>query len=78
MNLVYAAAISSQGIALGDELTCRNALASGQLIRAFDLSIPAPGAYFIVLPKEKKNIVAVDAFHTWVIEEYLSPTKGSE
>lgn len=78
MNLVYATAISSHGIALGDEFTCRSALASGQLVRAFELSIPASGAYYVVLPKEKKNIVAVDAFRAWVIEEYLSPTQDSE
>lgn len=73
MNLVYAALLNSQGIALGDEFTCRHALASGQLVRVSEVSIPAPGAYYVVIPKEKTNITAVEAFRTWVIEEYLSP-----
>lgn len=77
MNLVYAAALNSQGIALGDEFTCRHALASGQLVRPLELSIPAPGAYYVVLPQEKANITAVDAFRTWIIEEYLSPKNSS-
>lgn len=73
MNLVFAAALNSQGIALGDEFTCRHALACGQLVRAFELSIPAPGAYYVVCPEGRRNITAVDAFRTWVMEEYLSP-----
>lgn len=78
MNLVYAAVLNSQGIALGDEFTCRHALASGQLVRPLELSIPAPGAYYVVLPQEKANIAAVDAFRTWIMEEYLSSSNPSE
>lgn len=72
MNLVYAAALNAQGIALGDEFTCHLALASGQLVRPFDLSIEAPGAYYVVTSPQKANIPAIDAFKNWLFDEFRS------
>lgn len=69
MNLVYAAALNSQGIAMGDEFICHEAMASGQLVRPFDLAIRSPRSYHLVIPPEKARNPAVDAFRGWVVGE---------
>ncbi len=66
MNLVYSAALASQGVAMGDEFICQQAMASGQLVRPFDLSILSPRSYFMVLPPEKSGNPASAAFRGWL------------
>ena len=78
MNLVYAAALNAQGIALGDEFTCYHALASGQLVRPIDFSIEAPGAYYVVTSPQKANIPAIDAFKNWLFDEFRSTPTASD
>ena len=75
MNLVYNAAIKAQGIALGDEFICREAMASGQLIRPFDLAIKSPKSYFLAIPPAKAGIANIVAFRQWLLEEL--PTSDS-
>ncbi len=69
MNLVYAAALAAQGIAMGDEFICHGAMASGQLVRPFELSILSPRTYQLVVPSEKAGNPAVAAFRGWIREE---------
>lgn len=69
MNLVYAAALSSQGIAMGDEFICHEAMATGQLVRPFDLAIRSPRSYHLVVPPEKPGNPAVAAFRGWIRAE---------
>ncbi len=69
MNLVYAAALNSQGIPMGDEFICHEAMESGQLIRPFDLAIRSPRSYFLVTPPEKARNPAVTAFRGWMQDE---------
>ncbi|MGB7322730.1 MAG: LysR substrate-binding domain-containing protein [Albidovulum sp.] len=66
MNLVYAAALNAQGIAMGDEFICHEAMVSGQLLRPFDLAIPSPRSYHLVLAPEKAGNPAVAAFCGWL------------
>ena len=47
MPMVQMAAASGHGVALGDALTARSALDSGQLVRPFALSIPSRWSYFM-------------------------------
>lgn len=65
-NLVLSAAIAGQGIALGDELTCSRALAAGQIVRPFDLTIKTLGAYYLVMESRKALRPAVAAFRDWL------------
>ena len=69
MNLVYAAAMNAQGIAMGDEFICHEAMESGQLIRPFDLTIKSPKSYYLAVPPEKADIAMVSAFRRWILDE---------
>ncbi|MGB7268956.1 MAG: LysR substrate-binding domain-containing protein [Albidovulum sp.] len=66
MNLVYAAALHSQGIAMGDEFICRAAMETGQLVRPFDVAIPSPRSYFLMIAPEKTGNPVVAAFNDWI------------
>lgn len=69
MNLVYAAALGAQGLAMGDEFICHDAMASGQLVRPFDLSVRSARSYFLIVPPEKAGNPAVAAFRGWLRSE---------
>lgn len=71
MNLVYAAAMSGQGIAMGDEFICRNAMASGQLVRPFDINIRSKRSYYLVVSEAKADNKTVVAFCDWLKEEVM-------
>jgi len=69
MNLAYAAAVASQGLAMGDEFICHEAMAQGRLVRPFDLAIPSPKSYYLVISLEKAANPAVSAFRNWMADE---------
>ena len=69
MNLVYSAALAGQGVAMGDEFICHEAMARGLLVRPFDLTILSPRGYFLVVPPEKAGNPAVAAFRGWLRAE---------
>jgi LysR family glycine cleavage system transcriptional activator len=69
MNLVYAAALASQGIAMGDEFVCADAMARGLLVRPFDVMLPSEDSYHLVTPKKSIDNPTVDAFATWLLDE---------
>lgn len=71
MNLVYAAAMSGQGIAMGDEFICRSAMASGQLVRPFDINIRSKRSYYLVVSEAKADNKTVLAFCDWLKEEVM-------
>ncbi len=71
MNLVFSAALSGQGIAMGDRFTCRHAMTSGQLIRPFDIGISSNRSYYLVAPEAKADSPAVMAFSAWIRSEML-------
>ena len=66
MNLVLAAASADQGIAMGDELTCRQALDTGRLVRPFDLAIRSSRAYYLVMEQHRVANPATLAFSDWL------------
>ncbi|MCB5410983.1 LysR substrate-binding domain-containing protein [Pseudogemmobacter faecipullorum] len=71
MNLVYSAALGGQGVAMGDEFICQDAMQSGQLVRPFDLSVRSARSYFMVIPPEKTGNPAVAAFREWLMESLI-------
>ncbi|OJT98178.1 MAG: transcriptional regulator [Rhizobium sp. 63-7] len=71
MNLVFAAALSGQGIAMGDRFTCRHAMESGQLVRPFDIGISSQRSYYLVASEAKADSQAVVAFCDWLRSEML-------
>jgi LysR family glycine cleavage system transcriptional activator len=66
MNLLLAATTAGQGVAMGDELTCGQALASGQLIRPFELSVKSMRAYYLVMEPQKSGSPIAGAFCDWL------------
>ena len=66
MNLVLAAASAGQGIAMGDELTCRQALDTGRLVRPFELGIRSSRAYYLVMEHHRSGNPAIHAFSDWL------------
>ena len=71
MNLVYAAALSAQGVAMGDVFICQQAMAAGQLVRPFDIAVRSAQSYFIVMPQDKSGNPASAAFRDWLRVELI-------
>ncbi len=66
MNLVYAAALAGQGIAMGDEFVCSAALLGGTLVRPFAESLPTKNAYYLALPLDHTSNPLIAAFVNWM------------
>ena len=66
MPMVQTAAASGHGVALGDALTARAALESGQLVRPFALSIPSRWSYFMRVNAAGPAAEAAQAFAAWI------------
>ncbi|MCR9219541.1 MAG: transcriptional regulator GcvA [Alphaproteobacteria bacterium] len=68
-DLVLQAAIAGQGVALGRSSLAHDALARGQLVRPFDVSLPGDYAYYFVCPDYAVDRPRVKAFRDWLFEE---------
>ncbi|WP_448951104.1 transcriptional regulator GcvA [Labrys neptuniae] len=68
------AAVDGQGVALGNTSLVGDDLASGRLVRPFDLSLKiAPEfAYYLVAPKAKADKPMNKAFRDWMLAEIAS------
>ena len=77
MNLVYSACLASQGIAMGDQFICYEAMSSGQLVRPFDLSIRSQRSYFLVVPGGPAFKPVVSAFRDWLLNALPRPQPSS-
>ncbi|WP_179402979.1 LysR substrate-binding domain-containing protein [Burkholderia guangdongensis] len=64
------AAISGQGIAIGDTLVSGDALARGLLILPFDVTMDSPRGYYLVATPERAQRAEVRAFSDWLLEEH--------
>lgn len=69
------AAMASQGVALDSAVLAHDALASGVLVKPFDLEVPSPYGYFIVCPPVNRERTVVAAFIAW-LEEMAAVTVG--
>ncbi|MFJ2986918.1 transcriptional regulator GcvA [Collimonas sp. NPDC087041] len=65
MHLLDAAA-ADQGIALARGCLAHNHLASGRLLRLFDIKAPARGSYFLVSPFDTRKEAAITEFQDWL------------
>ncbi|SFB32078.1 LysR family transcriptional regulator, glycine cleavage system transcriptional activator [Collimonas sp. OK607] len=65
MHLLDAAA-ADQGIALARSCLAHNHLASGRLIRLFNITAPARGTYFSVSPFDTGKEAAITEFQDWL------------
>ncbi|MGH8031949.1 MAG: transcriptional regulator GcvA [Luteimonas sp.] len=67
-SLAIDAAVAAGGVALGDTVLAHDDLASGQLVRLFDTSVPARGRYYVVCALERIEMPKIWAFVTWLLE----------
>ena len=66
MHLIYAAALSGQGIAMGDIVLSEDAMTSGRLVRPFEQVMPSPSAYYLAVPLAMAENPVVVAFRNWL------------
>ena len=66
IHFVISAALAGQGMAMGDDLICAQALRQGQLIRPFGVNVSGTGSYYFVTEHEVADQPAVAAFRAWL------------
>jgi LysR family glycine cleavage system transcriptional activator len=59
LMLVQTAAIAGQGIMMGDEITCAEALAAGQLVAPLPTKIKARGGYYLLRSRQRRQNPAI-------------------
>ncbi len=67
-SLSLGAAVDGLGIALGDTILADADLAAGRLVAPFEIRVPAPGAYFLMLPQGARRPGAREAVATWLAD----------
>jgi LysR family glycine cleavage system transcriptional activator len=67
--LAVEAALDGQGVALALRPLVEADLAAGRLILPFDLAVPSPFAYFLVMRQAVANRAPVAAFRAWLLHQ---------
>ena len=68
-HMVLKAAVEGQGVALGRSVLVADDLASGKLVKPFDINIPADHAYYLVYPEITVDQPKINAFQDWLLKE---------
>ena len=68
-NLVLQAAIDGAGVALGRSVLVADALATGRLIKPFDVSYPANFGYYVISLVNSPNRDKIELFCDWLFAE---------
>ena len=68
-SMLLRAATAGQGVALARSVLAADEIASGRLVRPFDVDVPAEFAYYLAYPEESADRPAVAAFREWILEE---------
>ena len=68
-SMLLRAAIAGQGVALARSVLAADEIASGRLVRPFDVDVPAEYAYYLAYPEESADQPNVVAFREWILEE---------
>ncbi len=68
-SMAIQAAIDGQGIALARSAHVSDDLASGRLVKLFNIYSESNVSYFVVCPRGKENNSSIVAFTEWLIEE---------
>lgn len=61
-------AVAGEGVAIGDNLTCADYLASGQLVKPFAKDLALQETFHLVVHQEKDPGNAVQSFCNWLLE----------
>ena len=68
-SMLVRAAVEGHGVALARHVLARGELASGELVRLFDVQVKCAHSYYLVCPPESLQKPQVQAFRTWLQEE---------
>jgi LysR family glycine cleavage system transcriptional activator len=68
-SMLLEAAIAGQGVALGRSVLAAAELASGRLVRPFEVRKAADNAYYLVAPLATADRPKIVAFRAWVLTE---------
>ena len=71
-DMAVQAAVRGSGVALVNTSLVSDDLASGSLIRPFDLSLPTDFCYYLVIPHESLERPSVKAFKEWILNATCS------
>ena len=63
------AAKQGDGVALARSVLVGDSLASGRLVKPFDVSLPTNYAYYVVCPEANLSRPKVKAFRQWLFAE---------
>jgi len=72
LNMAVQTAVDGYGVALANTSIVKDDLASGALVRPFELKLPTDFSYFLVIPSETIDQPAVSAFREWLLAEACS------
>ena len=68
-DLAISAAIAGQGAVLVSTLAAEDDLASGRLVRPFDIVIPSNSAFWVIAPERSADRPKIVAFREWILNE---------
>ena len=68
-SMLLRAAIAGQGVALARSVLAADEIASGRLVRPFDVDVPTEYAYYLAYPEKSADQPNVAAFREWILEE---------
>ncbi|MDP9108267.1 MAG: transcriptional regulator GcvA [Pseudomonadota bacterium] len=73
-SMLIRAAVDGEGIALARHAIAQPDIASGQLVRLFDVSIRCPSSYFLVYHERALERAQVAEFRRWILAEVAGLT----
>ena len=72
-GMAVEAAIKGMGVALGSTAVVADDLASGRLVKPFDLTLAPPFKYYLVCPERTADRPIIAAFRDWILREAGEP-----
>ena len=69
LYMVLQAVKSGLGVGLLPSYLTEDDLDSGSLIAPFQVRVTSPGAYYLIIPREKTDLPRVKAFREWVLDQ---------
>ena len=76
-NMAIEASKDGLGVALARTAHVADELATGELIRLFDVACPSSVAYYLVCPEGREGEPRIAAFRDWIMSEASSTRAGS-
>ena len=72
LSMLIRSAADGNGVALVRHVVAMQEIASGQLLRLFDIATPSPDEYYFVTPPGAASKPQVTAFRDWLLEEIVA------